>query len=120
MEKIRLANSQSGFKKVETHYFYATFYKKGTCHIVFKPDMMHVVDRLNIFAAMEKTWLPPYYGKVRYEDMDAEGKAVIDGFHGDKPDPQAEYAKVVKDPGNYLTRVESSLPLLTSGEGGVA
>ena len=120
LEKIRLANSQSGFKKVETHYFWATFYKKGTCHIVFKPDMMHVVDRLNIFAAMKKTWLPPYYGKVRYEDMDAEGKAVIDGFHGDKPDPQAEYAKVVKDPGNYITRVESSLPLLTSGEGGVA
>lgn len=120
--EIAIANShRSGFRKVETHYFYATFYKKGTVHVSFKPEMMHVIDRLNIFAAMEKTWLPPYYGKVRYEEMDEEGKSVINSFHGDVRNPQEEYAKVVKNPENYLTRVENTLKLLESEkEGGAA
>lgn len=110
-----------GQTSVETTYFIATFYKKGTCHIKFRDSARHIVDRLNIFAAMNKNWLPPYYGKVRYEDMDEEGKQVVDSFHaetcpsGKKSESYKlpAYEEIVKDPGAYLTTIdEKNTPLL--------
>lgn len=83
--------------KAEFTFFTATFYKKGTCHIRFKPEAAHIIDRLNIFAARQRSWLPPTYGQKRYEDMDAEEREVIDGFQG-----REAYEKVCASPGEYL------------------
>ena len=92
--------------KVDTTYFEATFYKKGTCHIKFHPDAQHIIDRLNIFAGLHHSWLPPYYGKVKYDDMDAEGRAVIDSYQG-----KTDYAKVVAAPTDFLPVTQSILKL---------
>lgn len=78
-------------------YFTAIFYKKGTCHIKFKPEAAHIIDRLNIFAARQKSWLPPTYGTKKYENLDPEEKEVIDSFQG-----REEYEKVCAAPGSYI------------------
>lgn len=95
---------------VETTYFTAKFYKKGTCHIIFHPDAQHIVDRLNIFAGRQYHWLPPYYGKVKYEEMDEEGKSVIDEFQG-----RDSYNKVVLNPQAYLWEPTAARLVLQAG-----
>lgn len=92
---------------VEFSYFDATFYKKGTCHIKFHPDAQILLDRLNIFASRQKSWLPPSYGKKRYSDMEAEEKAVIDEFEG-----KESYEKVMNNPEYYVISPAKSTPLL--------
>ena len=67
-------------KKIETKFFFATFYKKGTCHLEFKD--MDLLEKFNLFASQRKGWLPPEYGKKHYSEMDDESKAVIDDFQG--------------------------------------
>ena len=47
--------------RIETKYFFLTFYKKGTCHIEFKN--MDLLAKFNIFAARGKNWLPPSFGR---------------------------------------------------------
>ena len=124
MREIRCANVGNGRRKVHTKYFDATFYKKGTAHICFHDSAKHIIDRLNIFAATHQkngqNWLPPYFGSVRYDDMDEEGKAVIDSFYSDIEDPaarRAEYEKVCQNPDYYLTTIDSSsIPLLSDGQ----
>ena len=93
---IERANA-AGSNKADFTFFTATFYKKGTCHIRFKPEAAPLIDRLNIFAARQRSWLPPTYGQKRYEDMDAEEREVIDAFQG-----REEYEKVCASPGDYL------------------
>lgn len=90
-------------------YFTATFYKKGTCHIKFNPEAAHLIDRLNIFAARKRNWLPPDYGKKKYADMDEESRAVIDEFQG-----REEYEKVMRAPDKYIIAPAVSLPALTA------
>jgi len=79
--EIDMANMEHT-NKVGFTWFDCTFYKKGTCHIKFKPSAKRIIDRLNIFAGQRKGWLPPNYGKVRYEHMTQKEKAVIDDFQG--------------------------------------
>lgn len=106
-----------GTTTIDTAYFQATFYKKGTCHIKFHDSARHIIDRLNIYVGMKKNWLPPYYGKVRYNDMDDEGKAVIDSFHaetcpsGKKSESYQlpSYEEVCNNPDNFLTTAETKL-----------
>lgn len=67
-------------RNVQFKYFKATFYKKGTCHITFtNPD---VLAKFNLFAAQNKHWLPPSFGKKHYKQMDEEERAVVDSFTG--------------------------------------
>lgn len=88
---------------VETTYFKAKFYKKGTCHIQFRPEAQRIIDRLNIFAAQKKNWLPPCYGRKHYKDMTPEEAAVIDDFQG-----KEAYEKIMENPGLYITDAASS------------
>lgn len=82
-------------KNIECKYFKATFYKKGTVHIVFTcPEL---IDRYNIYSAKNRKWLPPSYSKKSYKDMNAEEKTVIDSFQG-----ELEYSKVMSRPEYYL------------------
>ena len=89
---------QMGKTTVSFTYFTATFYKKGTCHIKFYPEVKPLIDRMNIMVGREKAWLPPCYGKVSYEAMDEESRAVVDSFQTKK-----EYEAVCAEPGYYLS-----------------
>lgn len=82
-------------KKIPLKYFEATFYLKGTVHIVFNcPELL---DRYNIYICKNRKWLPPTYSKKAYKDMTAEEKAVVDSFQGEK-----EYNKVMANRSYYL------------------
>ena len=94
---VRIANADYT-NKADFTYFTCTFYKKGTCHIKFKPEASRIIDRLNIFAGQKKNWLPPTYGKKHYADMTAEEQAVIDDFQG-----ADRYEKTISDPSMLIT-----------------
>src|SRR3712207_2925533 len=81
--------SQGITKNIECRYFTLTFYKKGTCHLVFKDD--DLLLKFNIFGSQKKGWLPHEYGKKSYEEMDQEEKETINSFQG-----REEYEKIVK------------------------
>ena len=108
--EIRVANSTNA-TALDLTYFRAQFYKKGTCHLKFRddPEVQKLIERLNIFAARNRGWLPPSYGKKAYRDMDDEEKEVIDSFQG-----EAAYAEVLADPSSYLIDKSSLLPMLPS------
>lgn len=84
-------------KNINLTYFTITLYKKGTCHITFHPETKELIERLNIYASRKKGWLPPYYGKKKYDDMDPEEKEVIDSFQG-----KEAYEKVCSNAAFYL------------------
>ena len=96
-------------KNIPCKYFSATFFKKGTVHLVFTcPEL---IERFNIYAAQNKAWLPPSYGKKRYTDMTAEEKAVVDSFQG-----KEAYSTVMEKAGYYLASVTNN-QMLMLGEG---
>lgn len=67
-------------RNVRFKHFSASFFKKGTCHLVFhNPDL---VKKLNIFAGQQKKWLPPGYGTTAYGDFEPEAREVIKSFDG--------------------------------------
>lgn len=98
--KDAINNGQT--RKIETKYFFATFYKKGTCHLEFKD--MNLLEKFNLFASQRKGWLPPQYGKKHYSEMDDEEKAVIDDFQG-----QDKYEEVMARRDYYLSASTNQL-----------
>jgi hypothetical protein len=86
-------------------YFSATFYKKGTVHLVF--NCPELIERFNIYAAQQKAWLPPSYGKKTYTNMTEEEKAVIDSFQGEKA-----YAEIMAKANYYLAPVTDNKMLM--------
>lgn len=94
-------------RNIPCTYFTIDLYKKGTVHIKFRPEAQSLVDKLNIYAAQGKNWLPPRYGKVSYADMTEEEQAVIDEFQGAE-----EYAKVMSDTEYYLTDPAAGMLML--------
>ena len=99
-EIFRIAEINQISKNIEFPYFTATFYKKGTCHIKFKDE--DLLLKFNIYGSRMKNWLPPSYGRKKYQDMDQEEKVVIDSFQGEK-----EYNKVVNDYNKYIYEVKN-------------
>ena len=94
-ESLKFAEEYGETKNIQLKYFTVTFYKKGTCHIVFNDD--ELLKKFNIFGSQHKGWLPPSYGKKAYEDMTTEEKAVVNEFEGEK-----EYKKVMNNSRYYL------------------
>lgn len=92
---IKKAETERQTKNIDLKYFKITFYKKGTCHIQFKN--MELLKKFNIFGSQHKGWLPPGYGKKRYEQMDQEEQQVIDEFEG-----KEEYQKVCANIKYYI------------------
>ena len=78
---LKAAEASGQTTKIKLHYFNATFYKKGTCHIEF--TNADVLKSFNIFASQKKGWLPPSYGKKTYHDMSTADRAVVDSFEGE-------------------------------------
>lgn len=94
-ESLKFAEEYRETKNIQLKYFTITFYKKGTCHIIFNND--ELLKKFNIFGSQHKGWLPPSYGKKKYQDMTQEEKAVVNDFEGEK-----EYNKVFSNKGYYL------------------
>jgi len=92
-------------KKIQLKYFMVTFYKKGTCHIEFTNE--ELLKKLNIFGCQQKGWLPPGYGKKRYQQMELEERAVVDEFEG-----KESYEQTVARADYYIYDPGSSLQLL--------
>ncbi len=99
---LQFANSIGNTKNITCKYFTVTFYKKGTVHIKMHPETQRIIDALNIYVARGRKWLPPHYGKAKYEDMDEKSQQVIDEFQG-----KDEYSKVLENPTHYLYEVSS-------------
>lgn len=91
-------------QEIITKYFKLTFYKKGTCHIEFRnEDLLH---KFNIYGSQKKNWLPPSYGKVKYDDMTKEEQSVIDEFEG-----KENYEKTLSNADYYITKTSTLLEL---------
>lgn len=100
---IHFSNGET--KNIPLKYFKATFYKKGTVHLTFTcPEL---IDRFNIYAAQNKQWLPPCYGRKSYTNMTEEEKAVIDDFQGEKA-----YNEVLSKSNYYLAPVTNENQML--------
>ena len=95
-------------RSIPCKYFSATFYKKGTVHLVF--NCPELIERFNIYAAQNRGWLPPTYGRKKYSDMDADEKKVVDSFQG-----EAEYEKILENRGFYLASPTGSGVSLLEG-----
>ena len=92
-------------RNIDTKYFTVTFYKKGTCHLVFKSE--ELLQKFNIIGGQKKGWLPPNYGKKHYNEMTKEEQEVIDSFH----DNILEYEDVVNEKEFYLVASKNLLAL---------
>lgn len=85
---MEFAKRSGQTKNIRLKHFDVTFYKKGTCHIVFRdPDLL---KKFNLFGSQRKGWLPPLYGKAKYHDMSDEEQAVVNEFEG-----EFEYARIL-------------------------
>lgn len=92
-------------KNIQLKFFKATFYKKGTVHLTFTcPEL---IERFNIYAAQNKAWLPPCYGRKTYKDMTDDEKAVVDSFQGEEA-----YNDVMTKSNYYLAPVTNSQLLM--------
>lgn len=94
-DALSRAESIGNTRNIDTKYFTATFFKKGTAHLVFKDAKL--LEKFNLFAAQNKNWLPPCYGKKQYQDMTPEEQCVIDSFQGEE-----RYAHVMAHADYYL------------------
>lgn len=65
---------------IDTKFFTVTFYKKGTCHLVFKD--MELLKKFNLFAGRKLNFLPGDYGKKAYEDLTKREKEIVNSFEG--------------------------------------
>jgi hypothetical protein len=90
---------RTGNFTLDLRYFDIKIYKKGTVHIKIKDKL--ILNRFNLFAAMKRRWLPPNFGKARYEDMQPDEKQVVDNFCG-----KQAYEAILKDPDKYIISPE--------------
>ena len=97
-EVIEEAKKNRQTKDIDTHYFTMTCYKKGTVHLTFKDE--ELLKKFNIFGAQHKGWLPPSYGKVNYDNLEREERAVVDSFEGEE-----SYTETMSNAGYYLSGV---------------
>lgn len=104
---IHFAVAAKDTKKIQCRHFTFTVYKKGTCHITF--SNLEVLHKFNLFAAQNKKWLPPVYGKKRYKDMTEDERRVIDSFEG------VESYENVMNHADYYLSVDAEKPLLIRG-----
>lgn len=103
---IEMNFNRGNAKNIQTIHFILTFYKKGTCHLKFKNQ--DLLDKFNLFASQRKGWLPPYYGKKAYADMDEEEKELVKEFSG----TLENYNKIYNNQQKYFVEQRTVLQLL--------
>ena len=94
-------------KNIYTEFFTLTFYKKGTCHLIFNNE--DLLEKFNLFASQRKGWLPPFYGKKDYATMNAEEKNIVKEFSG----TEENYNKIFKNQSVFLVEESSQFLRLT-------
>lgn len=94
-EVLKKAKERHQSKGIISKFFKMDFYKKATIHLTFLDE--ELLKKFNIFGSLEKRWLPPNYGKKKYEDMSEKEKEIINNFEG-----EAEYKKVINNKIYYL------------------
>ncbi|MCM1221623.1 MAG: DUF4942 domain-containing protein [Lachnospiraceae bacterium] len=99
------AENRQESKNIGFRYFTCSFYKKGTCHMVFKDE--EFLKKFNIFGARQKGWLPPAYGRKAYHELDKEEREAVDSFEG-----KDSYAETCSRPEYYLYEPEDRQDLL--------
>jgi hypothetical protein len=92
---LERAKNEGKTKNIRLKYFNLTFFKKGTCHIVFSD--LKLLDKFNIFGSQHKNWLPPGFGKTDYSNMSKEEKEVVNEFCG-----EAKYKEFQTEKNYYL------------------
>lgn len=109
LEEIMKQAEETQNYRIDTKYFKAVMYKKGTVHLEFKD--MELLQKFNLFAAQNKKWLPPTYGKRRYKDMTKEEQKVVDSFQG-----REAYEHVMDRADYFLMETNvAAIPLLGEG-----
>ena len=103
-DTLKLAEENWQTKKIPLKFFNVTFYKKGTCHIEF--TNLDLLKKFNIYGSQKKNWLPPTYGKVQYNEMTKEEKAVIDEFEG-----KESYEKTMSNTDYFIVESNDLLQL---------
>lgn len=98
-ESLKFAEEYGETRNIQLKYFTVSFFKKGTCHIVFNND--ELLKKFNIFGSQKKGWLPPSYGKKNYSAMEPEERQVVDEFEGEE-----EYKQVIKNADYYIFKGE--------------
>lgn len=99
---LKQAEANTQTKNIDLKYFTVTFYKKGTCHIVFKDE--ELLKKFNIYGSQRKGWLPPAYGKKHYSEMSPEEQTVVDEFDGKKT-----YEEVMSNGEFYFSNISMHL-----------
>ena len=99
---LKQAEANTQTKNIDLKYFTVTFYKKGTCHIVFKDE--ELLKKFNIYGSQRKGWLPPAYGKKHYSEMSPEEQTVVDEFDGKKT-----YEEVMSNGEFYFSNINMHL-----------
>lgn len=105
---MRYVEKSEQIKNVRFRYFTVNFFKKGTAHITFTDENLDTLKRFNIFGSQQKGWLPPSYGKKKYQDMTPEEKSVINEFQGED-----DYRYTLEHADQFIYDPKSSVPLLT-------
>lgn len=103
-DTLKFAEENWQTKKIPLKFFNVTFYKKGTCHIEF--TNLDLLKKFNIYGSQKKNWLPPTYGKVQYNEMTKEEKAVIDEFEG-----KESYEKTMSNTDYFIVESNDLLQL---------
>ena len=65
-----------------------------------------MLKKFNIYGSQKKNWLPPTYGKVQYNEMTKEEKAVIDEFEG-----KESYEKTMSNTDYFIVESNDLLQL---------
>ncbi|MGL5514279.1 MAG: DUF4942 domain-containing protein [Sporomusa sp.] len=105
--RLESAEREGRTRNIECKYFKVDLFKKGTTHI--KYTNLDLVEKLNIYVAKNKKWLPPNYGRSTYTEMSADEKAVIDSFQG-----EAEYKRIMTVAGYFLSEPTKSVAMLNA------
>lgn len=95
---------------INLKYFTVKFYKKGTCHIIFKNE--ELLKKFNIFGSQKKGWLPPSYGTKKYKEMSKEEQEVVKSFDSEKG-----YEHVMRNTNYYITKPGTLLLESSEGDG---
>ena len=101
---IKDAEQQENYTDIDFGYFTATFYKKGTTHIKFKD--LDLLEKFNLFGSQKKGWLPPDFGKTKYNDLNNESKKVVDEYCGEQ-----KYNSIVQNSDYFLVESQQLLQI---------
>lgn len=74
------AKKEKKTANIQMKYFSVTFFRE-TFHIKFTNE--ELLAKFNLYGSQKKGWLPPSYGKKKYEEMDQEEQEVVKSYFQD-------------------------------------